>query len=196
VFLDDLGDAVGANFEAALAILSAAGARIERRSLPLVAEMAAVTREHGSLITAEAYDFHHERVDGPDAARIDRRVVARMLLGKAMSAHDLLTVQRTRRELAARLKDELGGALLAIPTVAHVAPEIAPLEADDELFHQTNLKTLRNTSLGNFLGLCGLALPSGKDASGLPTGILFSAPGGEDERLLSFGLSIERALIG
>jgi len=55
---------------------------------------------------------------------------------------------------------------------------------------------VRNTSLGNFLGVCGLALPSGRDPAGLPTSILFSAPGGEDERLLSFGLAIERALLG
>ena len=56
------------------------------------------------------------------------------------------------------------------------------------------MTTLRNTALGNFLRTCGLALPSGRDAQGLPTSILFSAPGGEDERLLSYGLSIEQAI--
>jgi aspartyl-tRNA(Asn)/glutamyl-tRNA(Gln) amidotransferase subunit A len=42
--------------------------------------------------------------------------------------------------------------------------------------------------------MCGLALPSGADAAGLPTGVQFLAPGGDDERLLSIGMSIEKAL--
>jgi len=115
VFLDDLDDAVGANFEAALATLSAAGAHVERRQLPLLDEMVAVTRRHGSLITAEAYHLHHERVDGPEAERIDRRVVARIRLGKAMSAHDLLAVQGARRRLAAQLTEALDGLTVYIP---------------------------------------------------------------------------------
>jgi aspartyl-tRNA(Asn)/glutamyl-tRNA(Gln) amidotransferase subunit A len=42
--------------------------------------------------------------------------------------------------------------------------------------------------------MCGLALPSGTDAAGLPTGVQFLAAGGDDERLLSIGLSMEEAL--
>jgi aspartyl-tRNA(Asn)/glutamyl-tRNA(Gln) amidotransferase subunit A len=44
--------------------------------------------------------------------------------------------------------------------------------------------------------MCGLALPSGEDAAGLPTGVQFLAPEGNDDRLLSIGLSIEVALSG
>jgi hypothetical protein len=68
---------------------------------------------------------------------------------------------------------------------------IAPLEADDTLFHEVNLRTLRNTMLGNNLRLCGLAIPNGRDNRNLPTSILFSAPHGEDRPLLGFGLEIE-----
>lgn len=125
---------------------------------------------------------------------IDPRVTARILGGKRMSAFDLLGILNGRSRLIAAFRATLGQSLLVMPTVPHVAPEIAPLEADTELFHAVNLKTLRNTMLGNFLGLCGLALPSGLDRRGLPTSALISAAGGDDERLLSFGLSIERAL--
>jgi aspartyl-tRNA(Asn)/glutamyl-tRNA(Gln) amidotransferase subunit A len=48
--------------------------------------------------------------------------------------------------------------------------------------------------LGNFLALCGLALPSGHDGRGLPTSILISGPGGDDARLLGVGLAIEPLL--
>jgi aspartyl-tRNA(Asn)/glutamyl-tRNA(Gln) amidotransferase subunit A len=42
--------------------------------------------------------------------------------------------------------------------------------------------------------MCGLALPSGTDAAGLPTGVQFLAPGGDDDRLLSIGLSMQSEL--
>ena len=66
------------------------------------------------------------------------------------------------------------------------------LDADDELFHRVNLRALRNTTLGNVLDLCAVALPNGRDGRGLPTSILFSAARGQDERLLGCALSLER----
>jgi aspartyl-tRNA(Asn)/glutamyl-tRNA(Gln) amidotransferase subunit A len=74
------------------------------------------------------------------------------------------------------------------------APTIASLEADVTLFNRTNLKALRNTNLGNMLNLCGLALPNGTDASGLPTSFLLSAIGGRDAQLLGYGLAAEAVL--
>jgi aspartyl-tRNA(Asn)/glutamyl-tRNA(Gln) amidotransferase subunit A len=194
VVLDGLDDAVGANFETALSRLSAAGARIERRAMPLLDEVQRVTREHGTITAAEAYAFHHSRVEGPDAQRIDRRVVSRILGGKRMSAYDLLTIQQGRQRWSQSLAADLDGAFLAMPTTAITAPAVAPLEANEELFHATNLKTLRNTMLGNFLGVCALALPFGEDRLGLPTSVMINATGGADEKLLSFGLAIEAAL--
>lgn len=192
--LDGAEDAVGANFEAVLERLSAAGARVTRRRLPLLEEVKAITREHGSLTAAEAYVVHRERVDGPQVAEIDRRVVARILGGKRMAAYDVLSIARGRERLKRQLSAELGGGLLAMPTTPITAPRIAPLEADDERFHAVNLKALSNTMIGNFLGACALAIPSGADRAGLPTSAMFHAPGGADERLLSFGLAIERVV--
>lgn len=186
--------AVIANFWTVLERLAAAGARVSECRLAVLDAAQDVTLKHGSLTAAEAYLHHRAIVDGVDAARIDRRVLARLLGGRKMSAADLLSIQQARRAGRAALAEALGDALLVMPTVPHVAPLIAPLEADDAQFHAVNLKTLRNTALGNFLGTCGLALPSGQDASGLPTGILFSGLSGEDEKLLSAGLAIERIL--
>ena len=186
--------AVVENFESCIAQLARAGARVSRRALPFLDDIGSVTRDHGSLTAAEAYLIHREMIEGPDGARVDPRVVARIEAGREMSAFDLLTVQQSRRRLIADFEHELAGGLLVMPTTRLTAPEIAPLEADPELFHTVNLQTLGNTLIGNFLATCGLALPSGRDARGLPTSILFSAPWGEDERLLSAGLAIESAL--
>ena len=76
------------------------------------------------------------------------------------------------------------------------APAIDALEGDDEVFRAVNVRAIHYTFLGNLFRMCGLALPSGTDAAGLPTGVQFLAPSGEDERLLSIGLSLESALSG
>jgi aspartyl-tRNA(Asn)/glutamyl-tRNA(Gln) amidotransferase subunit A len=191
---DGLGDAVGANMERLLGKLSAAGAKVERRPMPLIAQARAVTAAHGALITAEAYAEQRHHCESDDAKRMDRRVVARALLGRSMTAYDLITIQRERERLIAAFDAELGDALLVTPATPITAPEIAPLEADDDLFRKTNMHVLFFCFIGNYFRMCGLALPSGFDKGGLPTGVQFLARGGSDERLLSLGLGIELAL--
>ncbi len=194
VVLEDLDPAVAENFENSLARLERAGARLTRGPLPEFAGAARLAAEVGSITAAEAYVEHRDLVDGPEAGRIDRRVVARIEGGKAMSAADLIRLHRARAAGMAAIRDRLDGAFLAMPTTPHVAPAIAPLEADDALFHSTNLKTLRNTMLGNFFNLPGVALPNGTDAGGMPTSFLLCTVGNDDERLLGAALDVERVL--
>jgi aspartyl-tRNA(Asn)/glutamyl-tRNA(Gln) amidotransferase subunit A len=77
-----------------------------------------------------------------------------------------------------------------------VAPPIAPLEANDDLFFATNGKTLRNTMLGNFLDWCGVSIPCGTGDADMPVGLLLSAVGGRDEALLGTALSAEAIIRG
>jgi aspartyl-tRNA(Asn)/glutamyl-tRNA(Gln) amidotransferase subunit A len=191
--IDDIEDSVGANLESALSRLSAAGAKIERRAVPLIGEMRALGARHGSLVAIEAYAEHRSIFESADAERMDRRVVRRALLGRA-AGHDVIALQRGRESLIAALASELGDALLVLPTTPMIAPEISVLEADDEVFRAANLRAVYYTVLGNLFRMCGLSLPSGADGAGMPTGVQFLAPAGRDERLLSFGLAIERAL--
>ncbi len=52
----------------------------------------------------------------------------------------------------------------------------------------------RNVAPGSLGGLSCLVLPAGMTRSGLPMGIEFDAPPGEDRQLLALGLSLEKAL--
>ena len=184
--------AVIANFEAALARLAAAGALVERQAMPVFDEILALGSRHGSIATAEAYALHQRRVDGPEAGAIDRRVVARIKLGAAMPMVDYVALMQARARLVAKTATEMAGrCVVAMPTVPHTAPPISPLEADDEMFVKVNLKTLRNTMLGNFLGWCGVSFPTGTDALGLPTALLLSGAPGTDEHLLALSLAAE-----
>lgn len=197
VVFDEAETAVVANFDAALGRLAAAGAKIERRRLPVFDEILALYQRHGALVTAEAYHQLHSLLEGPAAERMDRRVVKRALLGAKISAADYceLTLRRAEMiEATGSLFD--GDTFVAYPTVPHVAPPIAALESDFDLFVRVNTLTLRNTMLGNFLDWCGVSLPTGADAAGLPTALLLSGGPGGDDGLLSFVLGCEAEIRG
>ena len=146
------------------------------RPVPSIGAMRALIAQLGSLVGIEAYAEHRAVFDFVDAQRMDRRVVARAMLGRAIAGHAVINLQRGRESLIAALADELKGALLVLPSTPMTAPPIDALEADDELFRVANLRAIHYTFLGNLFRMCGLALPSGTDAAGLPTGVQFLRP--------------------
>lgn len=190
----DAEPAVRNNLLHAVQRLKAAGALIEERECQAFQATLQLIRDHGWLGAFEAFALHEALLDSPDAAHLDPRVRRRLEAARGLPASQLLHLTEARRRLQQQLADDLDGALLITPTVAHVAPPLAPLEADDDLFIQTNLATLRLTMPGSFLDMPGVTLPSGRDALGLPTGMLLSAPTGEDARLLRAALSVESVL--
>lgn len=195
VAFDGADDDVLANFERALSQLSSHGVKVVRRKLPVLDAMLELSAKHGTLVTAEAYYVHQALVDSAERERMDRRVVARIEMGKKMNAHSFVAIREGRASLIAELAGEMEGpTFMAVPSTGITAPEIAPLEADDDVFHTTNMMALRNTMIGNFFNLCGFTIPSGVDAKGLPTGILFSATGGRDEDLICYAQSLEKAV--
>jgi aspartyl-tRNA(Asn)/glutamyl-tRNA(Gln) amidotransferase subunit A len=194
VVMESAQEAVLSNFERSIAALAAAGVTIRRERIDVLDRMLEMNAKYGTLTAAEAYHEFQDLVDSEQAKEIDRRVVKRILDGKRMSANDLISIQRGRRQLIAELNRHLRGALMAWPTTAITAPEIDPLEKDDDTFHRVNLLTLRNTMPGNILDLCGIALPNGHDAAGLPTSTLISSTKDDDERLLGVAIEVERVI--
>jgi aspartyl-tRNA(Asn)/glutamyl-tRNA(Gln) amidotransferase subunit A len=196
VMMDTLSSSVAANFDATVARLEQAGARVRRVALPELADTLALITHRAVLVAIEALDVHWDRMHGPDAARIDARVVRRIMNAANTSAVDLTILLRERKRLIAAVADQIGNALLICPTTPTVAMPIAPLEADQEVFFRHNGLTLRNTSLGNFLDWCGLSIPNGFDAEQMPTGFMISAQHGRDRAVLAAGLAIEQIVRG
>ena len=191
VVLDDCEPEVLANFETSLAALAAAGAVVERKPFPIFDKIAALNRRYGLIVAHEAYAVHRERIAGPAAALMDRRVVKRLSAAGALDPNGLPILLETRREFVKRAVAACDGALVVCPTIAYVAPPIAPLEMDDEAFAQINMRTLRNTMLGNMLDWCGVSLPNGFGRDAMPTGFLLSGMSGGDDRLLAAALAVE-----
>ena len=191
VVLEACEPAVARNFDASIQRLAKAGARIKRIKIPALDAVLDLNQRRGHLLSAEALLLHWDRVHGPDAKRMDARVVKRILMGEKMTAVDLADVLQRREILIAETDALIGDALVAFPTSPGVAMDITPLEASHDAFFAANAKALRNTMLGNFLDWCGLAIPNGFDHDAMPTSFLLSAPHGRDTAVLPAGLSIE-----
>ncbi|KPB80212.1 amidase [Pseudomonas syringae pv. tomato] len=194
--LDDerVAPAVRHNLLRAVEALRAGGALIEMGHCQAFQATLQVIQQHGWLGAAEAFALHQSLLDSDAASQLDPRVRKRLEAARHMPASLLVNLYAARERLQEQLTLELDGALLITPSVAHVAPPLAPLLNDEELFIQTNLATLRLTMPGSLLNMPGVSLPSGCDASGLPTGLLLSAPAGEDARLLRAALTVESLL--
>ena len=192
---EDLTPGVARAFADALARLTAAGARVEHAPLPAFDAAIALMDEHGTLVAAEAYRAHAALVNGPDADRLDHRVRDRLRGSRAVFEHGYLPLLEARAALQRRLAAELGpDGLMLCPAVRHVAPAIAPLDADPERFARVNLRTLRTTMPASYLDMPGVSLPMGPGEDGLPTGLLVSGAPGTDDDVLVAAQALERVL--
>ena len=192
IVFDDAEEGVISAFEAALKRLEQSGAKIRRQAFPAYAGIFALMAKNGPLVTAEAFATHRERLGGPQAQGMDPRVVARARLGETIAMTDYIDTLAAREQLKMEFASCIRpGELVVSPTVPHVAPMTAPLLSDDALFVKTNVRTLRNTLIGNFLDGCGVSIPCGTGEAGMPVGLLLSGLPNDDEHLLSAALAAD-----
>ncbi len=76
------------------------------------------------------------------------------------------------------------------PTAAILPPDAARLQTDADYFAAENLLALRNTRIGNLMGLCALSLPTGLPS----TGIMLMGRAMGEATLLRVGAAAEQAL--
>ncbi|MBV8604511.1 MAG: amidase [Pelomonas sp.] len=187
--LDGVDAAVARAFAAALERLSRAGAEIVEFEL---APLAALPTG-GIVVSAEAWSWYRH-LSGAQQARVDPRVARRVVAGRDVLAADYIERRAEQRAWVAAMEQAMAGfdALLS-PTVPVVAPELAPLQADDAAYFAANGLLLRNPSLVNALGGCAVSLPC--QARGeLPVGLMLWSRGGQDDDLLDTALRIEQVL--
>ncbi|WP_206995741.1 amidase [Trinickia mobilis] len=187
-----VSDAVVANLGRFVERLRDAGAVVDARRFATLEQVHDLIRTHGWLGGLEAFEVHHALLDSPDADRIDQRVRTRLERSRAVPAGHRDYLLARRLELIASFRHELAEATLIAPTVPHVAPERAPLEADPERFALVNLQTLALTMPGSFLDTPAVAMPSGTGEHGLPTSVQLMRAQNGDDALLDIAWSIER----
>ena len=190
--LDELDEAVAADFSRALRRLRQAGAHITEAALPELAEVPALNAR-GSLSNAQAWAWHRPLI-AERASAYDPRVRVRIEAGRQMDCADYIHLLEQRRRWQERMHARLRGYdALVMPTVPAIAPPIAALQNDDAAYWRANALMLRNPSLINFLDGCAISLPM--HAPGQPpTGLMLAAPAMQDLPLLALALSAEAAL--
>ena len=192
VWQEGLDAGVQQRFEEALAMLEAAGARVDRDPLPELAELDALYPRYGSFAAHEAWALYEELLAAFDGA-MDARVVARIraVAGRPSSDYVRLGYARERLRRAVAERAAPFDALLA-PTVAVAPPAIAPLEADVAAYLAANAAVLRNTTIVNLLGAPSATVPIGRDEAGLPVGLMLTTAAGEDALALALAGWVER----
>lgn len=174
-------------FEAAVDLLAHAGARIERKSLPMVAPAVGLS---GVLYAPEAYGQWREVIEA-HPEKMYPPILERFRGGKDVLATDYVAAWETlRRYRAEWLAATAVYDAVLVPTAPILPPDAARLISDPAYFAAENLLALRNTRIGNVLGLCALTLPTPEPMCGIS---LMCAPMSE-ERLLRLGAAAERAL--
>ncbi len=187
VALEDVRSAPLSAFDDAVARLAGVGAHVTRLHVP---EVAAALDLAGALFTAEAWAIWGEEIDArPDL--VFQPVRDRFRSGEGYPAAAVIRAWRRLREIRA-IWSERTAALDAVllPSSAILPPDAARLLSDSAYFTAENLLALRNTRIGNLMGLCALTLPTGHPMCGIA---LMGRPGGE-EKLLRIGAAAEAAL--
>ncbi|HEX7775351.1 MAG TPA: amidase family protein [Parvibaculum sp.] len=191
----ELDEGVGEALDLAIRRLVHAGARIVERKLPEMDEIDALAWGGGaSRLVAEAYARWGETLAAHEGG-IYRPVFERVMAGAGINAADLLKTDARRAEISRRYLEATSGVdAVLMPTVAITPPPIARLEAGGTDYFKANRMALRNTTIGNQLGLCAITLPVGYDAAGIPVGLMLQSAPHTDERLLRIARAVERAL--
>lgn len=185
--LDDVRIEPMAGFDRALKALTSAGAKIFNFKSPLAQqalELAAV------LYTTEAYATWKHLID-ESPEKMFPEVLQRFRAGAAFAGHEFVSAWQELERLRIEWRKVTAGYdAVIMPTSPILPPNLERLTTDSDYYVQENLLALRNTRIGNLLGLAALTVPTGVPSTGL---MLASNPGSE-EKLLRLGAAAEAAL--
>jgi len=168
------------------------GAAIIQLNFPEAAEAHALNTR-GSIIAAEAYLIHRDRIE-EQLGSYDPIVARRIMSGKHVTAAEYLAKTQAWTDLRARAAHTLRDCdACVVPTTIKPAISIASADASPEAYVEANLTYLRNTALGNILNLCGLSLPCGFTREGLPVGLMIYGKPLQENLVLRIGYAYEHA---
>jgi aspartyl-tRNA(Asn)/glutamyl-tRNA(Gln) amidotransferase subunit A len=174
-----------AAYDESLQVLQQLGARIVDIALPQSLE--AYRDATGVIIASEGYSYVGEVVERNDLP-LDQHVRARMRIGATLSARDYILALRERERSKQAFAEAMDG-IDALLTPGTIQAAIAVADVDE------NTTPAKITRVGNLLDMCGLAVPNGYTAGGLPTSLLINARGYQEALALRIGWAYEQATL-
>ena len=191
-FFDGVDVEIGRAVHEAGRVLEGLGAHLGNLSFPEAVE-AQKLNPRGGVISAEAYavnrEFLERRYD-----ELDPVVRERMRNGGAVTGPDYFEMTRrwaTLRRSARRSLADVDA--LLVPTTMIPPLPSAALSTDLAEYARRNVQYLRNTAVGNILGLCGLSVPCGFTGQGFPIGLMVYGKPFAERTVLRVGHAYERA---
>jgi aspartyl-tRNA(Asn)/glutamyl-tRNA(Gln) amidotransferase subunit A len=199
-FMDQLDEPVLRCFEAAVARLRAAGARIVNAETPEAGEIDEVFR---SLVPADLLAFlGRDRVTA-QFDRLDAVAADRLQVAFEVRADDYAKMLARRRVVQGLVAERsVGIDAWLTPTVPMLPQPTAHFRSVADVA-AWNRRATRNTRPGNLFGQCGISLPIhhlGAELPGqpsgtaLPVGLQLCAAPGQDLALLSMACAVEGVL--
>ena len=187
IVFDDIEPEPLQAFETALKKIEAAGAQVTRISVPALEEVFPLS---GILFAAEAYGTWKTEIEATPE-KMFPEILERFRSGRDHSAADFVAawqaIDRARLSWNAAVAPFAG---VLTPTAAILPPNTQRLETEDAYYKRANLMALRNTRVGNLMGLCALTLPTDTSSCGLQ---ILGKPL-QENNLLRIGAAVEAAL--
>jgi aspartyl-tRNA(Asn)/glutamyl-tRNA(Gln) amidotransferase subunit A len=184
VVMDDLRAEPEAAYAAACARLRDAGAVIEEIDAPEVAQAMPLSP---ALFSGEAYGLWRDDIEAAPE-KMFAPILERFRGGRDISAADYVAAARKLEGLRAAWQARVAGYdAVLMPTAPNLPPDHDRLMSDEDYYVTENLLTLRNTRVGNLMGLCAVTLPTAVPSCGI---MLCGGPF-EEERLLRVAAAAE-----
>lgn len=196
IFFDGADPEVEAAVRATGAVFQSLGASVRSIDLPEVDDVMGhgdAERARSLFIAAEGCSVNRsilmEHFD-----RLDPAVSHRMRRGFELSAADYVDSRRRFAEAGSSLRRRLVDVdALLVPTTMVPARPLSEIDADPDTYARYNGQYLRNTAIGNLLGLCAVSTPCGFTSDGLPIGLMVYAKPYAEEMALRVAAAYEGA---
>lgn len=181
---DDIREAPLAGFTAAVDRLTDMGVEIDEIDAPEVSRALDLS---GPLFTAEAYGLWQDVIEASPDLMFDQ-VLERFRIGASFDGPTYVSAWKALEEMRIEWDARVASYdAVLLPTSPILPPDAARLMSDQDYYVTENLMALRNTRVGNLMGLCGVSLPTTVPSCGL---MMLGAPM-EEERLLRVAAAVE-----
>lgn len=185
---EDLRDKPREAFELATEAIKQAGGIVETGEIDEVSEAMSLA---ACLFTVDAYARWKDTIEAAPDLMYDS-ILERFRSGEEFSGVEYAQAWMKLRKLRqAYLAKTRGFDAVIAPTAPTLPPNLDRLINDRDYYVTENLLALRNTRIGNLMGLSSISLPTTIPSAGL---MLLGVPGGET-RLLRLAAGIEPLVV-
>jgi len=191
VFFNDVDAEVEAKVRNTKGVFESLGVAIGQIEIPEVDEAEAIPDRYLDM-AVEAYSANKNLLD-EHAENIDF-ILQWMTHGKNVSAPDYFSLIRKRSKLKNSICETMKDVdAILVPTVLSTAQLVDLVDKTVDSYYDYQWRYVRNTSLGNYLNLCGISVCCGFSADGFPIGLMIYAKPFEEEKVLRIANAYENA---